>query len=283
MRVLVTGARGMLGTDLVCILEESKNEVFATDLDELDITQFESLKTIISDIYPDVIINCAGYTHVDKAEEEPESAFSINGTGARNLALICKDLDIALCHISTDYVFDGMKEKPYTTSDSPHPINVYGDSKLAGEKYIQSIGGKYYIVRTSWLYGKYGNNFVCTVLNLAEKQNELKVVNDQVGSPTWTITLANVITRLIKTEKYGIYHVTDRTERGISWYEFAETIVQLSGFDVRVIPVKSADFPLPARRPKNSVLDLSASKFVLGSDLPYWKKSLRKFLSDYLE
>lgn len=281
MRILVTGARGMLGTDLVCILDESDHEVFATDIEELDITQFKSLKRMVSDIYPDVIVNCAAYTHVDKAEEEPDVAFLINGTGVQNLARICKDLNIVLCHISTDYVFDGMKEEPYATSDSPNPINVYGDSKLAGEKYIQSICNKYYIIRTSWLYGKYGKNFVCTVLNLAEKQEELKVVDDQVGSPTWTVTLANVIPRIIKTEKYGLYHVTDSTERGISWCEFAEEIVRLGQLDVKVIPVKTEDFLLPAKRPKNSVLDLGASKFVFGGNLPRWRKSLGKFLSDY--
>lgn len=282
MRIVVTGARGMLGTDLVCILEENEHEVFATDVEELDITQFERVKKIVTDIHPDAVINCAAYTNVDKAELEPEKAFRINGIGVQNLVLVCKALDIDLCHISTDYVFDGAKQTPYTTDDSPNPVNVYGDSKLAGENYIRSVWTKFYILRTSWLYGKYGKNFVRTVLNLAEKQDELKVVDDQVGSPTWTITLSKVIARIVQTQRYGIYHVTDSTQNGISWYEFAKEIVMLSGFGMRVIPIKTEDFSLPAKRPKNSVLDLSALKLVLSADLPHWKKSLEDFLSDYL-
>jgi dTDP-4-dehydrorhamnose reductase len=282
MRIVVTGARGMLGTDLVCILEEDEHEVFVTDVEELDITQFERVKKIVTDIHPDAVINCAAYTNVDKAELEPEKAFRINGIGVQNLALVCKAVDIDLCHISTDYVFDGAKQTPYTTDDSPNPVNVYGDSKLAGENYIRSVWNKFYILRTSWLYGKYGKNFVRTVLNLAEKQDELKVVDDQIGSPTWTITLSKVIARIVQTRRYGIYHVTDSTQNGISWYEFAKEIVMLSGFGMRVIPIKTEDFSLPAKRPKNSVLDLSALKLVLGTDLPHWKKSLEDFLSDYL-
>jgi len=278
MRILVTGARGMLGTDLVCILEEKGHEVFATDIEELDITQIGFLRKMIEDICPDTVINCAAYTDVDKAEEEPEKAFLVNGMGVQNLALVCKDLDIELCHISTDYVFDGTKDGHYTPDDTPHPINTYGKSKLAGEQYIQKIMKKFYIIRTSWLYGKYGKNFVYTVLNLAEKQKELKIVNDQVGSPTWTITLSQVIAKLIQTQKYGIYHATDKTENGISWYEFALEIVKVAGLRAKVIPVKTEEFPLPAKRPKNSVLDLTVIKLILNADLPFWKNSLKEFL-----
>jgi dTDP-4-dehydrorhamnose reductase len=279
MRVLVTGARGMLGTDLVCILEENEHEVFATDVEELDITQLERLQKMVGDIDPDVIINCAAYTDVDKAEKEPDKAFLINGIGAQNIALVCKDLDIDLCHISTDYVFDGTKECAYTPDDSPNPINAYGKSKLAGEKYIQSIWKKFYIIRTSWLYGKYGKNFVRTVLNQAKKQGALKVVDDQVGSPTWTVTLANAIARIIETEKYGIYHVTDSTEKGISWYAFAKEILRLYNIDTEVIPIKTEDFPRLANRPKNSVLDLTLINSVLNVSLPPFEISLKIFLS----
>jgi dTDP-4-dehydrorhamnose reductase len=280
MKILVTGAKGMLGTDLVRILEEHSHKVFATDIEELDITQFESLKKMASDISPNVIINCAAYTDVDKAEEEPDKAFLINGIDVRNLALVCKDLDIDLCHISTDYVFDGTKERPYTPSDLPNPINAYGYSKLAGEKYIQWIWSRFYIIRTSWLYGKYGKNFVYTILNQAKKQKELRVVDDQIGSPTWTVTLARVIAKLIQTQKYGIYHVTDKTENGISWYQFACEIVRLSGLDIKVIPIKAKDYPHRAKRPKNSVLDLTLIKLLLNEEPPPWIESLQMFLSE---
>ena len=280
MRILVTGARGMLGTDLVCVLEEQAHEVFATDVEELDITQLDFLGKMIKDICPDVVINCAAYTDVDKAEEDKERAFLINGHGVRNLAQVCKEWEIDLCHISTDYVFDGSKEGPYAPDDPPNSLNVYGQSKLAGEKNIQEIWSRFYIVRGSWLYGKYGKNFVYKVLDSAKKQKELQIVDDQVGSPTWTVTMSQAISRIVATKKYGIYHVTDATDEGISWYRFAQEIVKLSGLDLELIPVKTGEFPVAAQRPKNSVLDLSRTQTVLNEELPYWKDSLKLFLSE---
>jgi len=270
----------MLGTDLVRILEEQGHKVFATDIEELDITQFDSLKRMVRDVSPDVIVNCAAYTDVDKAEEEPDKAFLINAIGVRNLALVCKDLDIDLCHISTDYVFDGTKKGPYMPNDLPNPINAYGKSKLAGEEHVQKILNKFYIVRTSWLYGKHGKNFVYTILDLAKKQEVLRMVDDQIGSPTWTVTLAQAIAKLIQTQKYGIYHVTDKTENGISWYEFAKEIVRISGIRIDVFPAKIEEFPRPAKRPKNSVLDIKMSQLALNEDIPPWGKSLKMFLSE---
>lgn len=277
MRILVTGARGMLGTDLVCVLEEKGHEVFATDVEELDITQPDFLARMIGDICPDVVVNCAAYTNVDKAEEEPDRAYRINGLGVNNLALACEGHDIELCHISTDYVFDGTKKGPYTPDDRPNPINAYGRSKLAGEESIREIMKKYYIIRTSWLYGKYGKNFVTTVLDLAKRQGDLRIVSDQIGSPTWTVTLARVISVIIGTEKYGMYHVTDRTGGGISWYEFAREIVRLFGMKADVVPVKAGDLGSLAKRPRNSVLDLIATESILNVEMPYWKESLRGF------
>lgn len=277
MRILVTGARGMLGTDLVCVLEEKGHEVFATDVEELDITQPDFLARMIGDICPDVVVNCAAYTNVDKAEEEPDRAYRINGLGVNNLALACEGHDIELCHISTDYVFDGTKKGPYTPDDHPNPINAYGRSKLAGEESIREIMKKYYIIRTSWLYGKYGKNFVTTVLDLAKRQGDLRIVSDQIGSPTWTVTLARVISVIIGTEKYGMYHVTDRTGGGISWYEFAREIVRLFGMKADVVPVKAGDLGSLAKRPRNSVLDLIATESILNVEMPYWKESLRGF------
>lgn len=281
MRILVTGARGMLGTDLICLLEENEHEVFATDIQELDITRKESLHEMVGAIFPDAIINCAAYTNVDKAEEEPDKAFRINGLAVRNLAHVCRDLGIDLCHISTDYVFDGEKNGAYVPDDPPHPINTYGASKLAGENHIREILTKFYIVRTSWLYGKYGKNFVYTILRLAKEKKELKVVDDQIGSPTWTVTLSRVIERLIRTKKFGIYHATDQTENGISWYDFAKEIVGLLGLRAEIIPIKTKDFPRPARRPLNSLFDLTAVESILDQKLPTWKDSLRTFLQSF--
>ena len=270
----------MLGTDLVCLLEENEHEVLATDIQELDITRLESIKKMAGDIAPDIIVNCAAYTNVDKAEEEPAETFRINGLAVKNLALVCRDSGIGLCHISTDYVFDGTKKGPYLPDDLPHPINTYGRSKLAGENHVREILNKFYIVRTSWLYGKHGKNFVYTILDLAKKKKELRVVDDQVGSPTWTVTLCRAIEKLIATKKYGVYHATDRTENGISWYEFAREIVRLSGFKTGVIPRKAKEIPHPAQRPKNSLLDTTTVEFVVGENLPPWKNSLEKFLSE---
>lgn len=281
MKVLVTGARGMLGTDLVPALEGGGYEVFATDIEELDITHLDFLRTMTQKITPDIVVNCAAYTKVDKAEEEPEEAFQINSLGVENLSLVCRDLDIDLCHVSTDYVFDGTKEGAYMPDDPPHPINVYGKSKLAGEEHVQKIMNKFYILRTSWLYGKHGKSFVSTILNLAKKQNVLRVVIDQIGSPTWTVTLARAIVNLIQTKKYGLYHVTDKTENGITWFEFAREIVGLSGLKAEVMPVKTEEFSFLAQRPKNSLLNTTMAELVIKENLPPWKQSLEKFLSEF--
>lgn len=280
MKILVTGAKGMLGTDLVPILKEKNHDVFETDIEELNICKIDKLYEMAKEISPDIIVNCAAYTQVDKAEEEVNEAFLINGIGVQNLALVCRDLNIDLCHISTDYVFDGEKKGPYSPFDAASSMNVYGLSKLAGEKFIQWIWNRFYIIRTSWLYGKNGKNFVYTTLKLAENQKELRIVDDQTGSPTWTVSLSQIISKLIETKKHGIYHVTDETKNGISWYQFAQEIIKLSGYKLKVIPVKSEEFEQPAKRPRNSVLDLTMTKLVLGEDLPSWKKSLEKFLTE---
>lgn len=280
MKILVTGAKGMLGTDLVPILKEKNHDVFETDIEELNICKIDKLYEMAEDTSPDIIVNCAAYTQVDKAEEEVNEAFLINGIGVQNLALVCRDFNIDLCHISTDYVFDGEKKGPYSPFDAANPMNVYGLSKLAGEKFIQWIWNRFYIIRTSWLYGKNGKNFVYTTLKLAENQKELRIVDDQIGSPTWTVTLSQAISKLIETKKHGIYHVTDEIKNGISWYQFAQEIIKLSGYKLKVIHVKSEEFEQPAKRPRNSVLDLTMTKLVLEEDLPSWKKSLEKFLTE---
>ncbi len=280
MRILVTGAKGLLGTNLLPVLERKGHEVLATDVEELDITDPEQVRKVVSDFKPEGVINCAAYTQVDRAEEEKEKACLVNGVGVQNLAATCASHNAFLLHISTDYVFNGEKESPYTPSDLPQPINAYGWSKLMGEQYLQQSGAKYFLLRTSWLYGRGGPNFVDTILRLATQQKEIRVVVDQRGSPTWAANLASFIGQILSSQKYGLYHVTDETEGGISWYDFAREIVRLAGMSAEVIPVSSKEFIRPAARPKNSVLDLSSTKEAFGLVFPGWKESLRNYLKE---
>jgi dTDP-4-dehydrorhamnose reductase len=277
MKILITGSKGMLAQDLIPVLKE-RHEVFAFPREELDITNRDSIFNVLSPVRPDLVINCAAYTKVDKAEEEREKAFLINGIGVQNLAVACADKGISLCHISTDYVFDGEKKRPYTPFDNTNPINTYGESKLAGEKYIQWLLNKFYIVRTSWLYGRWGNNFVLTIRRLAKEQPAIKVVNDQIGSPTYTVTLSDGIRRLIESGSYGIYHITDESDGGISWFDFAKEIVRISGLKTELIPVTTDEYPRPARRPMYSVLDMEMTRLAIGFRPPGWKVSLKELI-----
>ena len=277
MKILVAGSKGMLAHDLIPVLGE-RHEVIAPQETEFDITQRDSSYEFAKKSSPHVIINCAAYTNVDKAEEEREKAFLVNGIGVQNLALICHEMDIPLCQISTDYVFDGTKSLPYTPFDATNPINIYGESKLAGEKYIQWIMNEFYIVRTSWLYGKHGNNFVSTMLRLAGERKELRVVDDQRGSPTSTVTLSLALRVLLETGAYGIYHFTDETKGGISWFDFAKEIIRMSGHHTEVIPIPTSEFPRPARRPVNSVLDTTVFSTVTGHSPVDWKAALKEYL-----
>ena len=252
MKVLVTGANGMLGQDLCPILEDNGYDVVETDIHNLDITDIKCVEKVLSDEQPDYVIHCAAYTNVDKAEEDKETAYKINAEGTKNLAEICKKLDITLVYVSTDYVFDGTKEGKYLPTDETNPMSIYGASKLEGEKAVQMCD-KYYITRTSWLYGHHGKNFVETMISLKDK-DELKVVDDQVGCPTWTCELANGIVRIITEEMpYGIYQVCGSGHT--SWYGFAKKIFELCGYDVNLKPCTTEEFPRPAKRPKNSIMD----------------------------
>lgn len=276
---MVTGAKGLLGTDLVPILKASAHEVLATDIDELDITDRDQVMALISAEKPEVVINCAAYTQVDKAEEEKDKTFAVNWLGVQNLALACAFHKISLCHFSTDYVFDGAKDSPYTPFDFPAPLNTYGWSKWLGEDCLQRLCPNYFLLRTSWLYGQGGANFVDTILNKAKSQPEIKVVSDQRGSPTWSVNLAQFVNLIIGSKKYGLYHVTDETQGGISWFELAAEIVHLVRLPAKIIPVTSDEFLRPARRPKNSVLDLSWTKVAFNYNFPNWRDSLRSYLS----
>jgi dTDP-4-dehydrorhamnose reductase len=278
MRILVTGARGMLAHDLIPLLKET-HEVIACSREDLDVTSRDSIFRNLRKTTPDIVINCAAYTQVDKAEEEKERAFLVNGIGVQNLALVCDDMKIPVCHISTDYVFDGEKKSPYTPFDNTNPLNTYGESKLAGEKYLQWVSNRFYIIRASWLYGKAGNNFVSTILRLSREGKELRVVEDQRGSPTSSVSLSRAIAKLLGSGAYGVHHFTDETAGGISWYDFAKEIIKLSGNKAEVIPVTSDEFPRPAKRPANSVLDISLFSAATGHKPVDWKEALKNFLA----
>ena len=251
-KFLVTGAKGMLGQDLCPILEDEGFEVVETDIQNLDITNEENVKEVLTKECPDIVIHCAGYTNVDKAEEDKETAKKINVTGTENLARFCGKNDIVLVYISTDYVFDGTKNTPYLPSDKANPINYYGLTKWQGEEAVRKYCKNYYVVRTSWLYGVHGKNFVETMISLADRP-ELKVVDDQVGCPTWTVELANGIVKLLKDMPFGTYHVCGSGET--SWYGFAKEIFKEAGLEVNLKPCDTDEFPRAAKRPKHSTMD----------------------------
>lgn len=252
MKVLVTGANGMLGQDLCPILRKNNYEVIETDIHNLDITNLSNVETILTKELPDIVIHCAAYTNVDKAEEDIKTARLINSTGTENLAKACADIDATLVYVSTDYVFNGQRVTPILPTDKTEPLNNYGLTKLEGEEAVKKYCSKYFITRTSWLYGIYGKNFVETMISLADKP-ELKVVDDQVGCPTWTIELANGIIKLLETKDYGVYHVCG--SGSTSWFGFAKEIFDQLGLDVNLKPCTTEEFPRPAKRPAYSVMN----------------------------
>ncbi|MCG6551176.1 MAG: dTDP-4-dehydrorhamnose reductase [Candidatus Magnetominusculus sp. LBB02] len=277
MKILVVGAGGMLSTDIIPVLSTG-HTCFGATVDEMDITSLELVRSVVNVHSPDIIINCAAYTNVDCAEKERDTAMLVNATGTQHLALVCAERDIPLCHVSTDYVFNGQNSVPYTPFDNTDPVNFYGFSKLAGEKYVKWLLRKFYIVRTSWLYGHYGKNFVKTILDLSGKMDTLRVVNDQKGSPTWTVSLSHGIKAIIESGKYGIYHVTDATDGRLSWYDFTVEILKLSGKNNKVIPVTTDEFPRPAKRPAYSVLDLSTLIYSTPFKIRQWDEALAEYL-----
>ncbi|MBT9537839.1 MAG: dTDP-4-dehydrorhamnose reductase [Nitrospirae bacterium] len=278
VKILVTGSEGMLAQDLIPVLKEN-NEVMPLSKQKMDITQKDAVIKNIKSSAPDIVINCAAYTKVDTAEEERDRAFQVNAIGVQNLACACAEMEIALCHISTDYVFDGRKNKPYTPFDAANPLNIYGESKLAGEKYIQWIMNKFYIVRTSGLYGRGDNNFVMTILKLAKERRTVKVVTDQICSPTSTLNLSAGIKKLIESGSFGIYHITDDSGDGISWFDYAREIVSMAGISTEIIPVTSEEFPRPAKRPAYSVLDTEITRLAINYTPEKREVALKKFLS----
>lgn len=251
MKVLVTGANGMLGQDLCPVFEDAGAFIIETDANTLDITDKETVDKVLNDIHPDLVVHCAAYTNVDKAEDDLKTARLINSKGTENIAKACGKLGITLVYISTDYVFDGTKNDPYMPDDKPNPLNNYGLTKLEGENAVKKYCEKYYIARTSWLYGHHGKNFVETMLSLADRP-EIKVVDDQIGCPTWTVELANGILKLL-SKPYGTYHVCG--SGFVSWFGFAKEIFERSGLKVNLLPCKTDEFPRPAKRPHYSVME----------------------------
>ncbi|MCR8629700.1 dTDP-4-dehydrorhamnose reductase [Paenibacillus radicis (ex Xue et al. 2023)] len=280
MNILITGAGGQLGRDLIRVLSK-KHKLIAKTRKELDITNEQSVREAVLKCRPDVIVHAAAYTQVDLAESRMEEAYMVNSFGSRNIALMANEMGAKLVYVSTDYVFDGTKGAAYNELDRTNPISVYGHSKLHGEKFVQLICDKYFIVRTSWLYGKYGSNFVTKVLANAQQHSELSMVADQFGSPTYTYDLARFIEQVIESERYGIYHASNRGM--CSRYEFAEEILRIAGHSaVRLNPVTADSFPLPAARPVRSDFDDKAIRYNGFPRLRMWRDALQSFILEDL-
>jgi len=278
VRVLVTGAKGMLANALLPCLE-NEHEVAGVDLNDFDISSADAVQKAFRNVRPEFVYHLAAYTDVDGCEVNPQLANEVNTQGTLNIARSCAEVGAVLLYVSTDYVFDGAAERPYREDDPTHPLGVYGHSKLGGEQHVQSLLQRYFITRTSWLYGPRGKNFVATILKAARERDELRVVNDQRGSPTYTHHLASKLAALLHFGAYGIYHVTGAGN--CSWFEFTQAILKLGGLDrVRVIPISTEELGRKAPRPANSVLEnrrLSESHLGL---LPHWSEGLADYLKE---
>lgn len=276
MKILVTGANGMFATAAVPVLQAQGHTVMACPRSSLDLTQRDRVTTALTELQPDLVLNAAAYTRVDDAESQPEAAFAVNAHGVRHLAEACADVRARLVHLSTDYVFDGTSRTPYSEDAPTRPLNVYGQSKWAGEEAVRETLPAHFIVRTAWLYGRGGPNFVDTIRKLARSQPVLRVVNDQFGAPTWTVDLAEAIARLIQTDSYGTYHISNQGQ--CSWHAVAERIVELEGLSTPVVAVSSSEFPRPATRPAYSVLSNQALHALGVPPLPPWEQSLAAYM-----
>jgi dTDP-4-dehydrorhamnose reductase len=280
--VLVTGSNGQLGSCIKDVERKYDNLNFIyTDYQELDICDLNQVQAFFkSNPQIDYCINCAAYTAVDKAETVVDKAFEINVIGAKNLALACNSHNLVLIHISTDFVFDGLKTQPYDENDKTNPLSVYGDTKLKGEIEIKRILEKHFIIRTSWLYSEHGNNFMKTMLRISKEKQELSIVSDQIGTPTYAGDLAQLIFNIIKTESkdYGIYHYSNLGE--ISWFDFAKAIFEESKINIKLLPINTKDYPTPAERPMYSVLDKSKIIRNFNIEIPKWRDSLKNALKN---
>jgi dTDP-4-dehydrorhamnose reductase len=277
MNLVITGGRGMLAQAVDRMAREQGHETFAPGHDTLDVTDAAAVHTMLRERAPDAVIQCAAYTGVDQAEQERDAAFAVNAQGAEHVARACADIGAAVVFPSTDYVFAGRATRPYRPDDAIEPLNVYGESKAAGERAVCAVP-RHYVVRTSWLYGAGGRNFVDTILQRARAGEALRIVSDQHGSPTWTHDLAHTLLKLLeRAAPAGTYHACNRGQT--TWYDFACTALELAGVRAQVTAVSSAEFPRPARRPAYSVLDTSATDQIVGPARP-WQDALRAALAE---
>ena len=279
MKVLVTGAKGQLGADLMNELKKRGLDSIGVDVEEMDITDADACRRVITEAAPDAVIHCAAYTAVDAAEDNVELCRKINAEGTKNIAEVCRDLDIKMMYISTDYVFNGEGTRPWEPDDHREPLNIYGLTKYEGEVYIERLVKKFFTVRIAWVFGVNGKNFIKTMLRLGKERGAVSVVDDQIGSPTYTYDLARLLVDMIQTEEYGRYHATN--EGLCSWYEFACEIFRQAGMDeVTVTPVDSSQFPAKAKRPKNSRMDRSKLVEKGFTPLPTWQDALGRYLKE---
>lgn len=289
MKILITGSKGQLGNELIDIINKGKaeignvseviknSEVIGLDVDKLDITNLQQVTNIFNELKPDVVINCAAATNVDSCETNEDFAFKVNSIGPRNLAIVCEQIGAKLVQVSTDYVFSGVGNKPLKEYDITAPYSVYGKTKLLGENYVRELSTKYFIVRTAWLYGYVGHNFVYTMRRLGKERDMLTVVNDQKGNPTHANDLAYHILKLIQTEEYGVYHCTGKGE--CTWYDFAKMIIELSGEKCEVKPCTSEEYKTPAKRPEYSSLDNMMLRNTIGDEMRDWQDAIKSFIN----
>ena len=274
--ILVTGSTGQLGSDVVKELLKRGYSTLSPNRSEFNLCSEDSIRNYILNSNCEAIVHCAAYTQVDKAEDEKDLCIKINATATKHIVKCAKILDIPMIYISTDYVFDGTKDGEYTENDETNPINIYGESKLAGEKYVQEILDKYYIVRTSWVFNINGKNFIETMLRLSKANNQLSIVNDQIGSPTYTKDLSRLLVDMLETSKYGLYHATN--EGYCSWYEFADTIFKLANINIDIKAINSNEYASRAKRPLNSKLSKDKLIEYGFKPLPHWEDALKDYL-----
>ncbi|HEC67327.1 MAG TPA: dTDP-4-dehydrorhamnose reductase [Candidatus Desulfofervidus auxilii] len=282
MKLLLTGANGQLAQDIWLLAQKKGWEVMAFTRQALDISNFKQVKEAITTIKPDIVINCAAYNYVDKAEKEWEQALLVNGIGPRNLATICERQAISLVHFSTDYVFDGHKSTPYTIADLPSPLNKYGATKLQGEIEVSHLTNRYYLIRVSWVFGLRGKtevNFIKKLLLWSKDRDQLHIVTDQISSPSYTEDVAKAVLDLIQTGRFGLYHITNSGY--CSRYQWAEWVLKKIDWSGKLFPARSKDFPNSVLRPAFSALDTFPLKNILGHELPSWQEATERFLKQW--
>ena len=280
MRVLVTGVKGQLGHDVMNELAKRGYEGIGVDVEEMDITDAAAVDRVMREAHADKVVHCAAWTAVDAAEDQVDLCRKVNALGTENIAKMCRELDLPMIYLSTDYVFDGEGTRPWEPDDERHPLNVYGQTKYEGEIAVEKYLEKYFIVRIAWVFGVNGKNFIKTMLKLSETHDTLTVVDDQVGSPTYTYDLARLLVDMLETEKYGRYHATN--EGLCSWYEFAQEIFRQAGKNVTVLPVSSEEYPAKAKRPHNSRMNKDKLEEMGFERLPSWQDALSRYLKEIM-